>query len=270
MIKIFQNNQFGEIRVATNENNEPVFCLKDLCNALGLSNNRKVKSQLDEDVTLSYPLETPGGLQNTTFVTEPGMYSVIIRSDSPIAKPMQRWITHDVLPSIRKHGTYMTSAVIEKALSDPDTLIQLATTLKEERKQKELYRQQAETQTKAIMENAPKVQYYDEVLQSPSTCTTSQVAKELGMTAIALNKFLAAQQIQYKQGGVWLLYAKYQDKGYTKTKTNPYNDHGEIKTTMLTVWTEKGREFIHGIVNQFSMVNTPKQEKNTKRKPRGV
>lgn len=84
-IKIFQNEQFGQIRIVVNENNEPLFCLLDLCNSLGLSNNRKVKSQLDEDVTLSYPLETPGGIQQATFVTEAGMYTVILRSDSPKA-----------------------------------------------------------------------------------------------------------------------------------------------------------------------------------------
>ncbi|WP_430816581.1 phage antirepressor [Carboxylicivirga sp. RSCT41] len=254
MIKIFQNNQFGKIRVATNENNEPLFAGIDIAKALGYENPAEAIAMhcKSGDIEKHYVPHNNGiGGTNLQFIKEFAIYRLIMRSKLQEAEKFQDWVCEDVLPSIRKHGAYMTSSVIEKALSDPDTLIQLATTLKEERKQKELYRQQAEKQTKAIMENAPKVQYYDEVLQSPSTCTTSQVAKELGMTAFALNKLLAVQQIQYKQGGVWLLYAKYQDKGFTKTKTNQYNDHGEIKTTMLTVWTEKGRLFIHDIVKKI-------------------
>lgn len=90
-----------------NDNGEPLFCLADLCQTLQLSNNRKVKSQLDDDVTLSYPIiDSLGREQMATFVTESSMYTVILRSDSPKAKPMQRWVTSEVLPSIRKHGMY--------------------------------------------------------------------------------------------------------------------------------------------------------------------
>lgn len=97
-----------------------------------------------------------------------------------------------------------------------------------------------------LKESAPKVQYYQEVLQSESTYNTNQIAKELGMSAITLNKKLKALGIQYKQGGTWLLRCKYQSKGFTRTKTHTYSGKdGEIKTSMSTVWTEKGREFIH-------------------------
>ena len=106
-LRVFKNNLFGEIRTSLTESGDPVFCLTDLCNALQLTNSRKVKSQLDEDVTLSYPLETPGGIQNSTFVTEAGMYTVILRSNSSIAKPIQKWVTGEVLPAIRKTGGYM-------------------------------------------------------------------------------------------------------------------------------------------------------------------
>ena len=92
-LRIFKSSLFGEIRTSVTQSGEPIFCLSDLCNALLLTNSRKVKSQLDEDVTLSYPLETPGGIQNSTFVTEAGMYTVILRSNSPIAKPIQKWVT---------------------------------------------------------------------------------------------------------------------------------------------------------------------------------
>lgn len=176
-IKIFQNKQFGQIRIVVNENNEPLFCLLDLCNSLGLSNNRKVKSQLDEDVTLSYPLETPGGIQQATFVTEAGMYTVILRSDSPKAKPMQKWVTNEVLPSIRKHGAYMTNETLEKALTSPDFLIQLATNLKEE-KQKRI-----EAESK-IQQDAPKVLFADAVSTSQRSCLIAELAKILQQNGV--------------------------------------------------------------------------------------
>lgn len=170
-IKIFQNEQFGQIRIVVNENNEPLFCLLDLCNSLGLSNNRKVKSQLDDDVTLSYPiLDNLGREQEATFVTEAGMYTVILRSDSPKAKPMQKWVTNEVLPSIRKHGAYMTNETLEKALTSPDFLIQLATNLKEE-KQKRI-----EAESK-IQQDAPKVLFADAVSTSQRSCLIAELAK---------------------------------------------------------------------------------------------
>ncbi len=201
-IKIFQNKQFGQIRIAINENNEPLFCLLDLCNSLGLSNNRKVKSQLDEDVTLSYPLETPGGIQQATFVTEAGMYTVILRSDSPKAKPMQKWVTNEVLPSIRKHGAYMTNETIEKALASPDFLIRLATSLKEE-KQKRI-----EAESK-IKQDAPKVLFADAVATSQRSCLVSELAKIIQQNGVNIGQNRLFQ---------WL-----RDNGYLCAKGQYYN-----------------------------------------------
>lgn len=181
-IKIFQNEQFGQIRIVVNENNEPLFCLLDLCNSLGLSNNRKVKSQLDDDVTLSYPiLDNLGREQEATFVTEAGMYTVILRSDSPKAKPMQKWVTNEVLPSIRKHGAYMTNETLEKALTSPDFLIQLATNLKEE-KQKRI-----EAESK-IQQDAPKVLFADAVSTSQRSCLIAELAKILQQNGVNIGQ----------------------------------------------------------------------------------
>ncbi len=107
-----------------------------------------------------------------------------------------------------------------------------------------------ELQESELKKQAPKVEYYNEVLQSQSTYNTNQIAKELGTSAVTLNRFLASKKIQYKQNDTWLLYHKYQNRGYTKTKTHPFTgENGEIKTRMLTVWTEEGRLFIHGVYN---------------------
>lgn len=108
-IQIFNNEKFGEVRVVVNGQNEPMFCLVDVCNALGIKNSRDVKTRLDEDdVVLTDTIDALGRIQQTTFVTESGLYTVILRSDAENAKPFRRWVTKEVLPSLRKYGTYST------------------------------------------------------------------------------------------------------------------------------------------------------------------
>lgn len=114
---------------------------------------------------------------------------------------------------------------------------------------KERLQVQNELQAKELEKQAPKVAYYDEVLTSQSTYNANQIAKELGMSAVTLNKKLHDLKVQYKQGGQWLLYHPHQNKGYTKTVTYTYTDSkGETCTNSSTVWTEKGRAFIHSIL----------------------
>ena len=150
-IQIFQNEQFGKVRIAMNESNEPLFCLADVCGVIGIANARNVRSRLEEDdVRQMDTIDSLGRNQQVTFITESGLYDVIIRSDSEKAKPFRKWVTSEVLPSIRKHGAYMTSDTLEKALTSPDFLIQLAINLKEE-KQKRIEAEQK------IQKDAPKV-----------------------------------------------------------------------------------------------------------------
>ena len=132
-ITIF-NHLGNDIRVMTDEQGEPWFVLKDICDALDLGNTSRVAGRLDsEDLTQSKVLDNRGVRQETLLVNEAGLYEVIIRSDKPEAKTFRRWVTHEVLPSIRKHGGYLTPEAVEKALTDPDFIIQIATSLKEER-----------------------------------------------------------------------------------------------------------------------------------------
>lgn len=263
-IQIFRNNKFGEVRVAKTENNEPLFCLADVCKILGLGNPSQVKTRLDDGVISNEViLDSIGRQQNVMFVNEDGLYDVILDSRKPEAKQFRKWVTSEVLPSIRKHGAYLTDTKIEEVLTSPDTIIKLATQLKEERVERERLRIENEVKQQQIINQnlqmrkaKPKIEYFDEVLQSKSTYTTNQIAKELGMSAQGLNKFLNKQHIQYKESGTWLLYSYYQNKGFTKSKTYTYySDNGTPMTSMQTVWTEKGREFIHKVFKKhFSNV----------------
>lgn len=181
-IQIFQNEQFGKVRIAINESNEPLFCLADVCAVIGINNSRDVKNRLDkDDVGLIDTIDNLGRNQQVTFVTESGLYDTIIRSDSEKAKPFRKWVTSEVLPSIRKHGAYMTNETLEKALTSPDFLIQLATNLKEE-KQKRIEAEQK------IQKDAPKVLFADAVSTSQRSCLVAELAKILQQNGVNIGQ----------------------------------------------------------------------------------
>lgn len=247
-IQIFSSPQFGDIRVSgTSE--QPLFCLVDICRPLGLEQITRVKSNLDEDgVTISKVIDSMGREQDANFVTESGLYQVIFQSRKPEAKQFRKWVTSEVLPSIRKHGAYMTQDTIQKAITNPDFLIQLATELKVEQQRRIEAEETSRLQQEQLKIAAPKVQYVDEVLQSVNTYNVNLIAKELGMSAETLNKKMHDMKVIYRNGQTWVLTAKYQGKGYTKTRTHSFTrSDGTIGTSMLTVWTETGRQFIHSL-----------------------
>lgn len=243
-IKIFNNPQFGEIRTAKNELGEPLFCLGDLCKALNLSNTTVVANRLDEEEVTKLDLGGRAGLTN--FVTESGMYSVVLRSDSPLAKPMQKWVTSEVLPAIRKTGGYIKTTeedtpeiIMARAiLVAQDSINRLKSQLETKERQIELQRHE-------LISQAPKVDYYNEVLDSTGLTSTTIIAKDLGMSAGALNKKLHAMGIIYRAGETWVPYSKYQSRGFVKSKTFPYTDKdGKPQTAIHFYWTETGREFV--------------------------
>ena len=241
-INIFKNYVFGEVRVAgTSE--EPLFCLADVCNAVELSNPSSVKTRLnDEDLQLLdlhalNPDLYVNGNSFATFITESAFYDVLLFSSSKKVKPYRRWVTHEILPSIRKYGAYMTSDTIEKALTSPDFLIQLATTLKEE-KQKRI---EAE---KKVEEQAPKVLFADAVIGSRSSCLIGELAK-----IISQNGFHVGQNRLFE----WLRNIpnqQYVEQGLFELKkgTRSGND-GVLRTTITTKVTGKGQAyFINGFL----------------------
>ena len=173
-LQIFKNSEFGEIRTVT-KNNEPWFVAIDVCNALDLKNPTVSVGRLDEDEVTKFNL---GGLSGeSNIVSEYGLYNLILASRKKEAKKFKRWITHEVIPTIRKHGAYMSSDVIEKTLSDPDYLIRLATNLKEEKAKRAL----AEAQ---IERDKPKVLFADTVSASNKSCLVGELAKLISQEAI--------------------------------------------------------------------------------------
>lgn len=244
-IKIFTNENFGEVGAVELEGNT-WFIARDVCRALEIANSRDAVARLDEDEKNTVVL-TDGnrGNPNMAIINESGLYSLVLSSRKPEAKAFKRWITHEVLPSIRKHGMY----AMDELLDNPDIAIEALTRLKEEREKRKELEFENKVQAQQIAELQPKATYYDLVLQNPDLISTSLIAKDYGLSGKALNKILHELGIQFNQGGVWLLYAKYQDKGYTSTKTTVFpRTDGTQGLSILTKWTQKGRLFLYDIL----------------------
>jgi len=185
-IQIFNNPQFGDIRVATDENGNPLFCLLDLCRSLNLTNPSVVAQKLDEEERPKLDLGSRQG--ETIFVTESGLYTVILRSDSLLAKPMQKWVTSEVLPAIRKHGGYLTPEKLEEVLTNPDTIIRLATDLKTEREKSAALKAKTNEQARALQDAAPKVLFADSVMTSEQSVLIRDLAKILRQNGILIGQ----------------------------------------------------------------------------------
>ena len=245
-IKIFENDRFGEVRVAgTSEN--PLFCLADVCKILGLRVDA-VQSRLTDAPIRIGVTDSIGREQQMNFVNENNLYKVIMRSDKPQAEPFQDWVCGEVLPSIRKHGAYMTNDTLEKALTSPDFLIQLATNLKEEQQK----RIEAE---RKVTEAAPAVAFTKAVQSANSSCLIGELAKLIAQNGYSI--------------GEKRLFAWMRDNGYLGKHGERYNipnqqyveqglfelkkgvrsgNNGVLHTTITPKVTGKGQVYF---VNKF-------------------
>lgn len=177
----YEHEQFGKIRVIEKEGN-PWFIAKDICSALGLTQVSRAIQKLDEDeVTSSKVIDSLGREQTANAISESGMYSLVLVSRKPEAKAFKRWVTHEVLPSIRKHGGYLTPEKVKEALTDPDTIIRLATNLKDERAE----RQRLEAENRNL---ASKAVFADAVAASDSTMLVGELAKLLASNGVHIGQ----------------------------------------------------------------------------------
>ncbi|MGE9856430.1 phage antirepressor KilAC domain-containing protein, partial [Bacillus sp. AF62] len=180
---------------------------------------------------------------------------LIVKSKLPQAEQFETWVFEEVLPSIRKHGAYMTPPTINALLQDPDLLISLASQLKDEQQARHMAEQKNLMLTQQIAENESKMTYLDQILQSKDTVTVSQIAADYGLSAVRLNKILKDEKIQYKVNNQWLLYVKHQNKGYTKSQTiDVKHSDGSKSVRMNTRWTQKGRLFIHDMLTKRGII----------------
>ena len=250
-VRVFENARFGQIRTAQGASGEPLFCLADVCKALGLSNPRKVKTQLSpKGVTIS-DTPTNGGIQQLNFITEANLYRCIFQSRKEEAEQFQDWVCEEVLPAIRQSGGYLAHHSEDTPEMIMARALQVAqSTIERHAKQLEAAQATITHQSEQLKEQAPKVEYTDNVLNSVNTYTSTQMAKELALrTAEQLHGLLKEWGVMIRQSGQWLLAAKYCGLNYTKTRTHSYTrQDGTQGTSNITVWTERGRWFLHQIM----------------------
>ena len=330
-VRVFENPEFGMVRMATDEKGEPWFCAKDLCDALEYKNSSSAVSQhvRSSDNVKRYvarPAKNRFGvcegkmqIVQMIFVNESGFYALVLGSKLPSALMFKDWVTSVVLPQIRKTGGYIpvnegeseeemirnAEQILRATLKEKENLLEKQKKLLEEQmilmeeqksklhqqevqmgldkkligeQDEEIHRLNEEVNDQMVRmaiqgQNVvalerqvdgllPKAMYSDNVLDSVSCFTTTQVAKELGITAQELNRSLCSLHVQYYQSGQYMLYAEYAHMGLAKSRTKyrafmaPAGDGtkrkvGKVVTSTYLVWTEKGRKFIHDLVHRF-------------------
>lgn len=245
---------------------QPWFVAKDVCELFGDTNRNRTMQSLDDDEKGYTQMNTPGGTQEVAIVNESGLYSMLFSmqpkkarnvSDQHIEerirqlKQFRHWVTHEVLPSIRKNGLYATPEAAEKLLNDPDFLIQALQELKAIREKNNALAKTVAIQDQQITEMNPKATYYDIVLQTPDLLPIVKIAKDYGKSAQWMNDMLHLLGVQYKRGDTWLLYQQHAEQGYTKSRTITYTDSQGVDHSKLhTYWTQKGRLFIYDLLKQ--------------------
>lgn len=224
---------------------EPWFVLADLCRVLGIKNVKQLRDRLEDALCQTYPiLDSLGRTQNVTIVSEAGMYEVVIRSDKPEAVAFRRWITTEVLPSIRKRGGYLTPEAAEQALTDPDFIIRLATELKTERAQ----RAQLEAQVEA---DKPKVVFADAVAASHTTILIGDLAKLLKQNGVEIGAqrlFAHLRRDGYlinRKGADWNSPTQYaMELGlFTVKETAITHSDGHVSISKTTKVTGRGQRY---------------------------
>ena len=314
---VFENPEFGMVRMATDEKGEPWFCAKDLCDALGYKKaSDSVKQHVKSSDTMKRGVTSPvknrfgvceGKLKNVQmiFVNESGFYALVLGSKLPSAVMFKDWVTSVVLPQIRKTGGYIpvhegeseeemirsAEQILRATLKEKEVLLEKQKILLHQQEvqmgldkkligeqDEEIHRLNEEVNDQMVRmtiqgQNVvalerqvdgllPKAMYSDNVLDSVSCFTTTQVAKELGITAQELNRSLCSLHVQYYQSGQYMLYAEYAHMGLAKSRTKyrafmaPAGDGtkrevGRVATSTYLVWTEKGRKFVHDLVKRF-------------------
>lgn len=267
-VKIFNSPMFGELRVTRNEKGELLFCLKDVCDSLGLQVGATAK-RLGGDINSTNVssitvLDANNHGQQMYFVTEPDLYRCIFQSRKPTARKFQDWVFNEVLPSLRTTGAYV---VTKEEDSEEDIIARgliaaKAALARREQRIKELEcensqsKQVIEVQGERIAKDAPKVEYYDQTLAAENMLTTRQIANELGITANELHNKLQQLKIIFRQSNQWLINKPYSTWKLHGTRTYTYYDtHKDVTYAKpYLVWNQRGRRFILALYkNNFNV-----------------
>lgn len=237
----------GDVRGYINEKGVAMLNTEDVARGFGFTRIKNGAEYVMWDRVNKYLTEFgfPHECGKEDFIPENMVYRLGFKAKNETAISFQAFLADEVLPAIRKYGVF----AVESMLENPDALINALIAYKEEKAKTEELKKLAAVQNQQIAELQPKASYYDLVLQCKDVVSTSVIAKDYGWSARQMNKWLHEQGIQFKQGGIWLLYQDYAEKGYTRTKTfNLPDGEGELHNHVHTYWTQKGRLFIYNLM----------------------
>ncbi|QNQ83808.1 phage antirepressor [Lactobacillus sp. PV037] len=225
------------------------FVGKDVATILGYKRSADaIKMHVDEEDKGVGKIQTPGGKQSLTIITESGLYSLILSSKLPTAKKFKHWVTSEVLPTIRKKGIYMTDEKAVDIVTNKDSLADLLSMASEQLREKDIKIGQLENQVDELMEQKS---YLDVILSTTDPIAITQIAADYGYSARAFNTLLNEVRIQHKVNGQWILYRMHMGKNYTVSKTKTFKDKsGKDHTKMQTYWTQTGRKAIYRILKE--------------------
>ena len=272
-VEIFNSPMFGELRVSRNDNEELVFCLKDICDALGLEVNNALKRLGPYPYTIGVGVVTGKKadgtdaiqMKNMYFIPEKDLYRCIFQSRKPSARKFQDWVFEEVLPTLRKEGSYsMTQSKQPLASYQIEDPIERAKRWIEEQQRTRTLEAQTEQQTvvithqqEQIQKDAPKVEYYDQTLAAVNCITPTQIGNDLGISAKVLNQKLAEIGIIYKQSGQWMFKGKYKEWNLGNSRTfNRILPDGRVIANTNLVWNQRGKRFILALFNNGFSVKT--------------
>lgn len=242
-MQVFTNEQFGQVRTLLIEG-EPWFVAVDVCKALALSNPTVAVSRLDDDERAKFNLGRQG---EGTIVSESGLYSLVLSSRKSEAKQFKRWITHEVIPSIRKHGAYMTEPLLNQVAENPEVILALAKQLITERSEKEILQEQ-------LSAAQPKVAYFDAFIHAEDCTNIRNTAKELDIPQNEFVEMLLTHRIMFHDPThrQLLPYREYQVRGYF-TVRDVYTKSGML--VQQTRFTCKGKEYIRKKIKKWKEEN---------------
>lgn len=248
-VKVFENEQFGSIRTIEHEDSV-WFVGKDIAGILGYTNPSKaLNDHVDDEDKLNNESLSSLGQRGGWLINESGLYSLILSSKLPKAKEFKHWVTSEVLPSIRKHGVYMTPQTITESLQNPESLIAILEALKTEQDKNKALTETVTAQKKELEETKPKSEYCDRILSTPDLLNITEIAKDYGISAKLMNVILHELGLIYYQHHTWLVYQHLIREGFAKNNTVEYIDKwGHLRASQALQWTQKGRLYIYTIL----------------------
>jgi hypothetical protein len=254
-LQIFKSEKFGEIEILV-ENGKEYFPATEVAKILGYSNPQKaIRDHCREDgCTIRSVIDRLGRTQEKKYINEGNLYRLITKSNLPQAEVFESWVFDEVLPSIRKTGMYITNNLWEEIMNNPSKLGEAFIEFGKVKKENELLLEENQVQKQIIAEYKPIKEYVDTILSSEDTMATTQIAADYGLSAYELNRMLNEQRIIRKVGGQWILYIEHMNKGYTKSETiTVKRKDGTEKVVPNTKWTQKGRLFIHNLLESLGI-----------------